>query len=303
MDEPFDCLVIGAGPAGLTAATYLARFRRRFLVVDSGDSRARLIPVSHNCPGFPRGIPGTELLALLRKQAQRYGASVATATVREIRLIDSLFHVDVDGESVRARKVLLATGVVDTEPPLPNLPRAIANGLIRHCPICDAYEVIDRKVGVIGHGRHAFREALFLRTYTRDLTLLTLGTALALKDDERAQLREARIPLLDMPVDEVYVENGQAVAVRIADLTFRFDTLYSALGAVARSNLAAALGARTDRETDSGALVVDAHQETSIGGLYAIGDVTDTLNQISVATGQAAIAATAIHNQLCAHGY
>lgn len=298
MDAPLDCLVIGGGPAGLVAATYLARFRRRFLVVDAGESRARLIPLSHNCPGFPRGVAGTELLALLREQAQHYGATIERGTVSNLRVADGLFSAQWDGQTLRARTVVIATGVADIEPPLPDLPRAIARGLVRHCPICDAYEVIDRRVGVIGQGRHALREVLFLRTYTRDLTLLTLGGSLALSDDEHAQLRDAHIALLDIPIDEVYVEKGRIAAVRIADLTFRFDTLYSALGAVARSDLAIRLGANHVQEGGGPALRVDGHQRTNIPGLYAIGDVVDGLNQISVAAGQAAIAATTIHNSL-----
>ena len=147
-DEPLDCLVVGGGPAGLSAAIYLARFRRRFRVIDGGLSRAATIPLSHNHPGFPDGIGGPALLARMRRQAEVYGARIDSGLVEglERRRGDDTFVAAVgnDGEVVRARTVLLATGVMDIEPDLPDVLGAVRRGLVRHCPICDAYEVIDR---------------------------------------------------------------------------------------------------------------------------------------------------------------
>ena len=175
-DAPLDCLIIGAGPAGLTAAIYLARFRRRFRVIDGGASRARLIPTSHNHAGFPKGIAGPELLARMAAQARKYGAEIVSGTVTALsRGADGLFSATVDGVVVRAYTVLMATGVIDVEPNLPNLPRAIERGLVRHCSVCDGYEVIGHRIGVLGRGAEGLREALFLRTYTDDITLMSLG--------------------------------------------------------------------------------------------------------------------------------
>jgi thioredoxin reductase (NADPH) len=296
-DRPLDCLIIGAGPAGLTAATYLARFRRSVQVLDAGDSRAALIPISHNCPGFPDGIAGTELLARCRAQAERYGAEVAPGRVTSLeRLENGTFRALCDGRPLRARTVLLATGVVDIEPLLPNLPEAVRQGYVRHCPICDGYEIIDQAVAVIGCGKNAIREALFIRTYTADLTLLTLGRTMGLTDTERATLREANIRAIEEPVGEVFIEAGRIAALRMAGgLCHRFDTLYSALGATVRSELAREAGAACG---EGESLAVDSHQQTTVPDLYAAGDVVSALNQISVATGHAAIAATAIHNRL-----
>ncbi|HEX2138373.1 MAG TPA: NAD(P)/FAD-dependent oxidoreductase, partial [Woeseiaceae bacterium] len=166
-----DCLVIGGGPAGLTAAIYLARFRRNFLVVDAGASRAEWIPVSHNHAGFPEGVPGAALLKRMRSQAARYGARIAPGEVKElVRLPDGSFSARNGPETITASTVLLASGVEDIEPKLPNLENAIRRGFIRHCPICDAYEMIDRKVALIGYGKYCIRECLFLRAYTADLT-------------------------------------------------------------------------------------------------------------------------------------
>ena len=110
-----DCLIIGGGPAGLTAAIYLARYRRQALVVDAGESRAALIPESHNYPGF-QGIAGPALLERLRAQARRYGAELRRGTVSALARDGDVFTAVADGERLRARTVILATGLVDKKP-------------------------------------------------------------------------------------------------------------------------------------------------------------------------------------------
>lgn len=291
-----DCLVIGAGPAGLTAAIYLGRYRREALVLESGASRAALIPRSHNYPGFPEGISGAELLQRLRLQALRYGARIREASVRTLERNDDGDYVAGFGdERVVARSVLLATGVVDVEPPLPDLIGAIQRGLVRHCPICDGYEVIDRRVAVIGRGDKLAREALFIARYTRRLTAFSAGSASSMDPPLRARLAAAAIRLVDRPIDRVCTEDGSVIGLETDDGELHeFDTLYSALGEKPRSELAFKLGARCNED---GQILVDDHQQTSVPGLYAAGDVVCALNQISVATGHAAIAATAIHHR------
>ena len=295
--DRFDALVVGGGPAGLTAAIYLARYRRRFLVVDAGASRASWIPLSHNHAGFPDGVTGNDLLARMRAQAERYGSRIEAGTVATVERGEGGFVVRTEeGREMRTRTVLTASGVIDLEPQLPNLYQAVQRGLIRHCPICDAFEVIDHRIGVIGHGTDALGEALFLRTYSHDVTLLTLGEPMNLEDAEARRMAEAGIRAVEEPVVEVHSEAG-----RIAALTtesgerLTFDTLYSALGTVPRTDPVKGLGVRTSPD---GRLVVDKHQQTGMEGLYAAGDIVDGLNQISVAMGHAAIAATSIHRRL-----
>lgn len=293
-----DCIIIGGGPAGLTAGLYLARFRRRAIVLDSGSSRAALIPRSHNYPGFPDGVTGEDLLARLRDQAQRYGVEIREATVQRVTPRgEECFEVDDGSGTLLARSIVLATGVVDIEPDLPNLLGAIRRGLIRHCPICDAWEVIDQRVGVIGYGAKALAEALFLRRYTDDVTVFTLGQPLDLSDHERGLLAHANIRVIESPVRQAFVDGNTVVGLETADDSeYRFDTLYSALGARPRSEIASSLGVACG---DSGCIRTDRHQRTSMRGVYACGDIVqETLNQIAVATGHAAIAATTIHNEL-----
>jgi thioredoxin reductase (NADPH) len=295
--DQLECVVIGAGPAGLTAAIYLARSRRRFVVVDSGGSRARLITRSHNHAGYPDGIAGRELLARMAAQARRYGAKIVAGNVKSLSLDNGGgFFVDIGDTTLSSETVILATGKVDKEPNLPGLKEAIAKGLIRHCGICDAFEMIDHRIGVIGKGEKGFREALFLSDYSFDITLMSLGEDLDLNDRQRHRLTSAGIAMVDEPIVSIRLEGNRITALEtISKTVLSFDTIYSALGDDVRAHLAVRLGARVSA---SGCVTVDEHQETSIPHLYAAGDVVEGLDQISVAMGQAAIAATAIHNYL-----
>lgn len=292
-----DCLVVGAGPGGLTAAIYLARFKRDFLVVDAGASRAAWIPCSHNHAGFPDGIAGPELLARMRRQAESFGARIVQGEVLGLdRNEAGDFVADLGDRRITARRVLLATGVQDIEPELPDVDGAIRRGLVRHCPICDAYEVQGQKVAIIGYGKCSVREVLLLRSYTTDLTLLTLGRGLELAQEERDELDAAGVRLIDEPVVELTLEENRISAWRMeSGSELCFDTLYTALGLKGRSGLATNLGADHDED---GALLVDGHQRTNVPGLWAVGDVVQGLSQIAVAMGQAAIAATDINNSL-----
>ncbi len=291
-DVPLDCLIIGGGPAGLTAAIYLARFHLGVRVIDAGGGRATLIPTTHNHAGYPEGIAGAELIARMRRQALKYGAAVIDGRVDALEMRDSLF---VAGE-VAARSVFLATGVTNNRPRIADdvHDEALARGLLRYCPICDGYEVTDRKVGVIGTQAHGMNEAVFLRGFTRDVTLISPDACHDLDEVERATLAGLGIGLVDGPCEALRIE-GEQMVVPTPVGVLAFDSVYPALGSVIHSDLAAGLGAETN---DEGCLKVDAHQRTNVPGLYAAGDVVRGLDQISHAMGAAGVAATAIRNDL-----
>ncbi len=287
-----DVLVIGAGPAGLTAATYLARFRRSVRVADGGKPRACWIPVSHNMPGFPEGITGDAMLKRMTDQAEEYGAVVEAGRVETLERDGEALVARLNGRAVRARAVILATGVVDRRPPLPGVDDAIESSLVRICPICDGYEATDKAVAVIGDDAMGLREAAFLRTYSDRVTLIHIGEGPSPMPEEAARLG---IEVLVGPVEAVRLEGDKATCLTWGGAERAFDHVYSALGTTPAVDLAVRLGAR---RADDGRLAVDDHQATSVPGLWAVGDVVRGLNQIAVATAEAAVAATAVHNDL-----
>lgn len=290
--EP-EVLIIGAGPAGLTAATYLGRFLRRVLVADAGEPRACWIPVSHNMPGFPAGITGAAILSRLRDQAEEYGAVIEAGTVESLRVVEGGFVARLNGRDVRVRAVLLATGVADHHPDLPGVEDAVRRSLVRICPICDGYEATGKAVAVIGDDDKGVREAAFLRTYSDRVTLIHVGPPEALAD--RAALERLGVALVETRIEQVDLEDDRVTALSYGGQRTAFDMVYSALGTSPNASLAEALGAQTGED---GRLVVDPHQQTTVAALYAAGDVVRGLNQIAVASAEAAVAATDIHNRL-----
>ena len=288
-----EVLIIGAGPAGLTAATYLGRFLRRVLVADAGEPRACWIPLSHNMPGFPAGITGGAILTRMREQAEEYGAVIEGGSVETLKAVDGGFVARLNGRDVHARVVLMATGVVDHHPDLPGVEDAVRRALVRICPICDAYEATGKAVAVIGDSDMGVREAAFMRTYSDRVTLIHVGEASALT--EREALERLGIALVETPIEQVHLEGDRVTALSWGGRQTEFDMVYSALGTSPNASLAETLGAAL---SDDGRLVVDDHQMTSISGFYAAGDVVRGLNQIAVATAEAAVAATAMHNAL-----
>lgn len=293
-----DCVVVGAGPAGLTAATYLARYRRRIVVLDAGASRARLIPASHNCPGFPMGVAGNRLLERYRTHAVRYGVDIHAGRVGEVGRTDDGFLVQMEQGDARAwtaANVILATGVVDRLPAMEGRDEAIAHGVLRLCAVCDAYEALDQHIAVLGDDLDAaLSHARFLRTFSRRVSVI-VGQGEAAESGRRVSADGIGIHL---GPSRLALVQGKC-QVRFADGSVEhYDTLYPVLGADPQTQLVRTLAPGTDAH---GALQVDRHMQTDIDGLYAIGDLVSGLNQISVAVGHAAVAATAIHRSLPQH--
>ncbi len=288
----FDCLIIGGGPAGLTAATYLGRFRRKVLVIDGDDSRAQQIPESHNYPGFAEGISGPDLMRELRRQAERYGAEMVKGTASDLARGGDGFAVTVGQRTITAPRVLLATGLKDKAPDMPGLRQAVEQTSVRYCPVCDAYEATDKNVAVYGSIKDTEAKAAFMRTYTSRVTLLPTDTTI--DTEARDRLAAIGVTLASSPVDLRPVDGGIAVHLQSGE-PLRFDVLYPVLGCDVRSDLVTALGADCN---NVGCVVVDDKQRTTVENIFAAGDVVSDLHQLSVAAGHAAIAATAIHASL-----
>jgi thioredoxin reductase (NADPH) len=295
-DADLDCLIVGGGPAGLTAGIYLARFRRRAKIIDAGSSRAALIPRSHNFPGFPDGIEGHEILSRLKAHAVRYGVDIEHGKVVDLReRDDGLFVATMsNGKTVTARRVILATGVVDQVPDTAGCRDLIDRGLIRLCPVCDGFEVSDKPIAVYGPAERVLHKALFLRGFSRDLTLLCTDT-IRCPAEMAGALHKAGVEIPVECVDTLH-DDGDAIIARMkSGKERRFASVYAAMGSHPRAELYTEIGGAL---TPDGCIDTDEHQRTPLPGIWAIGDVVDALDQMAVAIGHAAIATTDVHNSL-----
>ena len=300
MDDLFDCAIVGGGPAGLTAAIYLARFRRRVVLFDRGGSRAALIPTSHNHAGFPGGISGPELLERMGAQASEYGADLRVGDVAKVTPEGENWRLSGDKIDLTARTVLFATGVDNRRPEMDEATHraALAAGTLRYCPICDGWEAGGEQfaahIGVVGAASHGVAEALFLRGYSPNVTLFTLEEC-ELHEKDRKDLADHGVTWDPRPVLD-YEFGDDHVRLSFAGGDFaEVDTLYPALGSEPNIELLRQLALRVN---DESCILTDSHQRLGLAGLYAAGDVVAGLDQISVAMGQAAVAAVALHNDL-----
>ncbi|MBC7768625.1 MAG: NAD(P)/FAD-dependent oxidoreductase [Phycisphaerales bacterium] len=289
MAERFEAIIVGGGPAGLLAGVYLARFRRRVVIIDGGRSRAALIPRTRNTPGFPDGIEGEELLQRLRLHATRYGAEIVSAAASGVRKHEAGFALETNVGAFAGDAVLFATGVTNVEPRVERHDEAVRAGLIRYCPICDGYEVSGKSIAVLTNCARGASELEFLRTYSDRIELIAdseaASAALGGVDAQHCVAREVRCG-----------EGGVEVALTSGEIK-RFDTLYACLGVEPQTALAHQLGVMLAAERT---IEADKHQRTNVTGAFAAGDVVHALDQIAVAFGHAAIAATTIHNDLSA---
>lgn len=276
-DEVLDCVIVGGGPAGLTAGIYLRRFHRNVLLVDAGGGRATRICRSHNLAGFPQGLSGADLLSRMHEHFDQVRGRCLKDQVLEIRsTANGEFLVSLTRATRLTRKVILCTGVVDRLPQLPGIDELIAADLLRACPVCDGYEFSAKRIGVFGASLHGVEEASFLKHFSDEVTFVRPSAAPY--GELEAALDLAKVEMASGYAAQVCLGTDSTAVVTMSDGAERiFDVIYSALGVDPRSDLASALGARLQHK---GNIETDSHGRSSIPGLYAAGDVAAGLDQI-----------------------
>lgn len=292
--DVLDCVVVGGGPAGLTAGMYLRRFHRTVRVVDAGAGRARRITRSHNVAGFPDGVAGGLLLERMKQHLRQVGGQLSFDSVEQIeRRDDGLFAVALTHDMLWSRNLILSTGVKDRLPVLPGLDAVVAADPLRHCPVCDGFEFTGKRIGVLGNSKRGAKEAAVLRHFSKDTWFIEVAGRV---DDLDADIHLHRLHRLPSVARRVAVNHSRQAFVTLDDGSGHgFDVLYAGLGVDPRTQLALSPDVELD---EAGAIVTDAHGRTNVSNVYAAGDVVRALDQIAVAVGHAAIAATAIHNSL-----
>lgn len=299
----YDCIVVGAGPAGLSAALFLARYRRRVLTFHNSSPRNLY---SHGVHGFlgHHGITPAELLARGRDEVMKHGGLVVEGCVTKAEKIgDEHFRVTTgDDESVaetfETRRLILATGLRDLTPDCPGF-RDFYGASVFHCPDCDGFEVAGKRVAVLGSGRETVGFTLNLLTWTDKLTLITDGRGEELTDEHRAKLAQFDIPITDERITRLEGETEAHQLTRVCfddDKALECDALFFNLGTIPASSLHEMLGCRLDEEC--GLIWVDDEQQTSVEGVYAAGDITPRSQLAVVAAAEGAMAAIHAHKSL-----
>jgi len=303
--EVRDVVMIGAGPSALAAAVYTTREDIDTVLYEKAvvGGLAAITDIVDNYPGFPEGVPGLQLAQQLRKQAERFGAQIELGDVSSIRDEGDTKVVVVDGQEVRARAVLIATGSDYNKIGVPGEAEYYGRG-VHYCATCDGAFYRDKKLVVVGGGNSAYQEAMFLTRFATHIDILVRSEVRAsevLQHDMQKFIDEGKVTVhLQTTTDEIVAENNKVVAVKATkegqSVTFETDGVFVFVGLKPNTQFLEGSGVELDEQ---GLIKTDSHMMTNIPGIYASGDVrSGATMQIASATGEGATAALAIREYL-----
>lgn len=295
-DGNYDVAIVGGGPAGLSAAIWLARYQRSVVLVDSGDPRNWETRGVNGFLGLPK-IKPPDLRAAGRDECRRYGVQLIDQEVCTVKQNGAaVIALDLaDGRALSAKRLLLAIGVHDAWPEIPGL--AAAYGESAHvCPDCDGYEAKGKKTVVIGTGRRAVGMALALANWTDEIIICTNCGAQDLSEEMLERLQALNIPVLCERVQSVASRDSDVSCIHLeGGMQLDCERIFFSLGQHPADDLGAQLKCKRD---EAGLIVVDDGQRTSVDNVYAAGDITPGPQLAISAAAAGAVAAIAIHKSL-----
>ncbi|HEX6178647.1 MAG TPA: NAD(P)/FAD-dependent oxidoreductase [Thermoanaerobaculia bacterium] len=291
----YDCIIVGGGPAGLTCAIFLGRYRRKILLLDSGKPRNYASRAIHGFLG-QHDIQPAELLRRGRAEAQAAGVEICECTAEKIERAGDVFEVTTTAGKMTARRIVLAYGVRDKLPDVPEIEKYYG-GSIYHCPDCDGYEVTGKRVGVIGWGKKAVGLSLKLLQWTDHLTIFTDGHPRDWTEEHTSKLLSFSI---DVKKDKIASLQGTEGQIHSATLQsgecVPLDAMFFTIGVERSCLLAEELGCEVDDKHAN--IIVDDHKKTSVDGVYAVGDLVPGSQLAITSAADGAIAAIAVHKSL-----
>ncbi len=292
MEKEFDVIVIGGGPAGLSASIYTARAEFSTVVLDEPDKLLRKAKKIDNYFGFPKGVSGSELLDRGIEQAERFGTEVFEDRALLIKLDGDRFIVETAENEYKGKGLIIAPGIQHKKPLLDGLEEYEGKG-VSYCVTCDAPFFKDKKVGLIGSEDLVVKEALELLEYTRDIKIFTNGSDLEVNDKLLEKLEAEGVPMVKEEILRV-LGNDKLVGLEMDHGEEKMDGLMVAEGTSGSLDFAKILGIPIEDNT----LVVDEKQFTGMPRVYAAGDCTGGARQISAAVGEGATAALSLITEL-----
>lgn len=293
--EEYDIIIIGGGPAGLSAGVYTARANKRTLILDKpGEGALKKVKHMENYLGFPDGISGEELLNLGRRHAEKFGAKIIEEEAVAIKPSeDDAYIVETPAREFKCQGIIIATGVKRARPRVKNLEGFEGRG-VSYCVTCDGFFFKDAPVGVLGSGDYAAKEAIELLNYTPKITLFTNGEKLEVTESLREQLEKNNIEIVEEKVEEA-VGNQALEGIKLANGEVRkIRGLFVAIGTMGAGDFAKYLGLTAEDST----IVVDKNQSTGVPRVYAAGDCTGGNKQVAIAIGEGANAAINLISEL-----
>jgi thioredoxin reductase len=294
-DSTYDCIIIGGGPAGLTCAIFLGRYHRRVLIVDNGRPRNYASRAIHGFLGR-HGIAPLELLERGRDEAREVGVELCQCTAERVQRVGDIFEITTTAGTMCARRVVLAYGVRDKLPDIPDI-ESYYGGSVFHCPDCDGYEVTGKRVGVIGWGISVVGLALKLLQWTDKLTVFVDGHEREFSKEETSKLLAESVAIRDEKVTNLVGHDGMLqAAVLSTGERVDVDALFFTIGSERSCDLAEQLGCALVEGT--ACLAVNDFKETSEEGVYAIGDLVPGAQLAITSAADGAIAAIALNKSL-----
>jgi thioredoxin reductase len=289
-----DVVIVGGGPAGLSAALILGRCRRRVVVIDAGEHRNRRAHAVHGYLTRDGAAP-LDILRAARTELVHYPTvELRSGIVTDVAGARGAFTVGMaDGGTVEARRVLLATGVIDVVPGIAGLPELFGRS-VHHCPHCDGYEYAGQPIGVYGQARPGIEAAVAMLAWSEDIVLFTDGRPLGA--DDRLRSEQVGVTVRDERIVRLEGQDGRLERVVLADgSAVPRAGLFLVAGQREQSDLAKRLGCEINAD---GVVVADEHEVTSVPGVYVAGDASTGEQLVVVAAAQGAVAATKIHASL-----
>lgn len=291
VNKEYDVVIIGAGPAGLSAAIYTARGGQKTLVLSNPREGAiQKIDKLDNYLGFPGGITGPELMERAKKQGERFEAEFLEeeALIIKINSTGDGYIIETVNNEIETRGIILSTGVKHAKPNIENLASFEGMG-VSYCVVCDGFFFREKKVGVVGSKDYAGKEALELLNYTKNITIFTNGKPLEIQDSLMEKIKENRITINQEKCQEVVgTKNNTVGGLKLKNgKTVELDGIFIAVGTSGATDFAKTLGIQTEGNT----IKVDGKYSTGVPNIYACGDCTGGNRQVATAVGQGADAA------------